>query len=77
MELLARLKEASLEVSVKLKDDSIYRGVVEEHDPAMNLVLNEAVQLNEDGNLIAKYGRVFIRGSSIVYIFVQNGSVVI
>ena len=74
--LLARLKELNMEVLVRLKDGSEYRGVVEDVDHSMNLILGDAVQVEEDGNPLVKYGRVFIRGSNIVFIAVTGDKIV-
>jgi len=73
--LLSKLKERGSEVCVKLKDGSEYRGIVEDTDYAMNIILNEAVQVSEDGTPIVKYGKIFIRGSNIVYIYMKEDGV--
>lgn len=73
--LLAKLKERSGEVYVKLKDGSEYRGIIEDVDSAMNIILDEAVQVNEDGTPLIKYGRIFIRGSNIVYVYAKEDGV--
>lgn len=70
LELLTRLRELGIEVLVKLKDNSEYRGIVENVDASMNLILDSAAQVEENGNPIVKYGKVFIRGSNIMYIAV-------
>lgn len=72
LEVLGKLKERSIEVYVKLKDGSEYKGIIEDVDASMNVILNEAVQVNEDGSPLVNYGRVFIRGSNIVYIYVKE-----
>lgn len=72
LEMLGKLKERSSEVYVKLKDGSEYKGIIEDVDASMNVILHEAVQVNEDGSPLVKYGRVFIRGSNIVYIYVKE-----
>jgi|YelNatPaOPRAMG01_1025707.scaffolds.fasta_scaffold10651_7 small nuclear ribonucleoprotein (snRNP)-like protein len=77
LELLSRLKEMGVEVAVKLKDGSEYRGVVEEIDLAMNMILDKAIQVSEDGNPLVNYGRIFIRGSNIMYVAVQGDKVII
>jgi small nuclear ribonucleoprotein (snRNP)-like protein len=77
LEVLSKLKELGVEVSVKLKDGTEYRGVVEEIDVAMNLILGKAVQVSEDGNPLVNYGRIFIRGSNIVYIAVQGSKLLV
>ncbi|MCS7105210.1 MAG: ribonucleoprotein [Thermofilaceae archaeon] len=76
LELLSKLRESSVEVIVKLKDGSEYKGFLEDVDLAMNIILSEAVQVGEDGSLIVKYGRVFIRGSNILYIYPSGVKVI-
>ncbi|MEM1508747.1 MAG: LSM domain-containing protein [Thermofilaceae archaeon] len=75
LELLIRLRELGIEVLVKLKDNSEYRGVVENVDASMNLILDGAAQVEENGNPIVKYGKVFIRGSNIMYVAVVGNRV--
>ncbi|MEM0225346.1 MAG: LSM domain-containing protein [Thermofilaceae archaeon] len=72
LDLLERLKERNTEVYVKLKDSSEYKGVIEDFDRSMNIILGEAMQVNEDGTPLVKYGRIFIRGSNVVYIFTRE-----
>lgn len=76
LELLSKLRESNVEVTVKLKDGSEYKGFLEDVDLAMNVILSEAVQVGEDGSLIVKYGRVFIRGSNILYIYPSGVKVI-
>jgi small nuclear ribonucleoprotein len=54
-------------VLIKLKDGKEYRGRLKEIDVYMNLVLEGAEEL-ENGNPIAKFGEVLIRGNNILYI---------
>ena len=54
-------------ILVKLKDGHEYTGRLIETDAYMNLVLTEAEEL-EDGEAIARFGEVFIRGNNILYI---------
>ncbi len=59
-------------ILVKLKDGSEYVGKLEVSDNTMNLILSECVEVKEGGSEpIAKYGRVLIRGSTILYILVD------
>lgn len=75
LELLERLKERNTEAYIKLKDGSEYRGIVEDVDRSMNIILSEAMQVNEDGTPLVKYGRVLIRGSNIVYVFTREENI--
>ena len=54
-------------VSVKLKDQRIFRGHLTRCDMYMNLTLADAEEL-EDENTKAKYGQVLIRGNNILWI---------
>ncbi|MFX1482037.1 MAG: LSM domain-containing protein [Promethearchaeota archaeon] len=54
-------------VSVKLKDQRIFRGRLTRCDMYMNLTLGDAEELEED-KVRAKYGQVLIRGNNILWI---------
>jgi len=54
-------------VSVKLKDQRIFRGRLTRCDMYMNLTLADAEEL-EDDNIKAKYGQVLVRGNNILWI---------
>ena len=54
-------------VSVKLKDQRIFRGHLTRCDMYMNLTLADAEEL-EDENIKAKYGQVLVRGNNILWI---------
>ncbi len=56
-------------VLVRLKDGSEYIGKLEFSDNTMNLILNDCEELVPDKEEpIAKYGKVLIRGSNILFI---------
>ncbi|OYT62159.1 MAG: Sm ribonucleo [Thermofilum sp. ex4484_15] len=62
-------KSINSNVLVKLKDGSEFMGLLERCDPTMNLVLTNAVEVDEDkGDPITNLGKVFIRGSNILFI---------
>ena len=54
-------------ILVRLKDGHEYIGRLIETDAYMNLVLSEAEEL-EDGDPIARFGEIFIRGNNILFI---------
>ncbi len=54
-------------VSIKLKDNRIFRGKLTRCDIYMNLTLADAEELENDQTR-AKYGSVLIRGNNILWI---------
>lgn len=57
------------EVVVKLKDGRTCKGVLENCDNYMNLILKDAEEVDDSGsNAEVKYGRVLIRGNNILWI---------
>lgn len=54
-------------ILVRLKTGHEYIGRLIETDAYMNLVLSEAEEL-EDGESIARFGEIFIRGNNILFI---------
>ncbi|MDT7872526.1 MAG: U6 snRNA-associated Sm-like protein LSm6 [Sulfolobaceae archaeon] len=59
-------------VLVKLKNGSEYIGRLEQSDGTMNLVLRDCIETKEGtSDPVAKYGRVLIRGSNILFISVD------
>lgn len=54
-------------ISVKLKDQRIFRGHLTRCDMYMNLTLTDAEELENDETR-AKYGQVLIRGNNILWI---------
>lgn len=59
-------------VMVKIKEGSEFVGKLILTDPTMNVVLEEATEYRDGGkDIIAKYGRIFIRGSQILYISID------
>jgi len=54
-------------VSIKLKDQRIFRGRLTRCDIYMNLTLADAEEL-ENEEIRAKYGQILIRGNNILWI---------
>jgi small nuclear ribonucleoprotein (snRNP)-like protein len=58
-------------VSVKLKDQRIFRGHLTRCDQYMNLTLADAEELQDD-EVKAKYGQILIRGNNILWIQISK-----
>jgi small nuclear ribonucleoprotein (snRNP)-like protein len=55
-------------IIVKLKDGSEYMGRLIRCDPTMNLTMTDTQELNNNGDIKTKFGKVLIRGNNILYI---------
>ena len=55
-------------VLIKLKGNIEVRGELESFDVHMNLVLANAEELSQDGDVKKKIGTVLLRGDTVVYI---------
>ena len=58
-------------MSVRLKSELDYRGRMSNVDPYMNVILLDAEE-SENGNKIANYGKVVIRGNNVLYIKIED-----
>ncbi len=58
-------------VSIKLKDQRVFRGRLTRCDVYMNLTLADAEEI-EDDQTKAKYGEVLIRGNNILWIQIPD-----
>jgi small nuclear ribonucleoprotein len=68
-------RAVNTKVTVRLKSGDEYTGILEKCDPNMNLVIVDAEELN-NGTVIAKYGRIFIRGNNILYVKLDSTQVI-
>lgn len=68
-------RAVNTKVTVRLKSGDEYTGILEKCDPNMNLIIVDAEELN-NGTVIAKYGRIFIRGNNILYVKIDSTQVV-
>ena len=58
-------------ILVKLKDGTEYVGKLELVDHTMNVVLSDCIKYDSQGNPVARYGKVLIRGSHIAFISIN------
>jgi small nuclear ribonucleoprotein len=63
------MKKLNSNVSIKLKNNSEYRGKMIDCDSHMNIVLEGAAEYKSD-TLVANYGNIIVRGSNILYVCV-------
>ena len=61
-------KSIGQRVLVRLKDGSGIRGKVSSFDVHMNIVLEEAEELGDDGNSKARIGTLLLRGGNILFV---------
>jgi small nuclear ribonucleoprotein (snRNP)-like protein len=59
------------EIVVRLKDNTEYNGELVEVDSYMNMILSKAIEM-QNGQQVARYGEIFIRGNNILYIKPAN-----
>ncbi|WP_292000509.1 U6 snRNA-associated Sm-like protein LSm6 [Caldivirga sp.] len=60
-------------VVVKLKAGRVLSGTLRFIDQCMNIVLDEAEELDARTNqVIVRYGKVLIRGNQVLYVSVRN-----
>ncbi len=54
-------------ILIRLKDGTEYKGRLKECDSYMNMIIENAKEMI-DGNDVAKYNEIFIRGNNILFI---------
>ncbi len=60
-------RQLNAHIGIMLKNGTEFRGVMVHCDNFMNIILNGASE-HEDGQLMANYGRILVRGNNILYI---------
>ena len=74
---LAVLQKAiNKEVRIKLKNALEYKGLLLNIDSYMNVLLDEAFEYRDNGQVSAKLGRIVIRGNNILYVILGDEVVV-
>jgi small nuclear ribonucleoprotein len=61
-------KMLNKEVVARLKGGVAIKGILMAYDGCMNLVLDNAAELDESGEPLTRYGRIVIRGSQVIYV---------
>ncbi|AFZ70756.1 small nuclear ribonucleoprotein [Caldisphaera lagunensis DSM 15908] len=56
------------QVYVRLKDGSEFVGILKMTDSTMNLILEDSIEVKDGKQVVAKIGKILIRGSMIQYI---------
>ena len=56
---------------MRLKNDVQYKGMMDNVDSYMNLIMTNAEELKDD-KVIANYGRVIVRGNNVLFIKLEN-----
>ena len=64
-------KSTKKKVTVKLKNETEYRGRMDNVDSYMNLIMTDAEEIRED-KVVASYGRVILRGNNVLFIRIEN-----
>ena len=64
-------KATNKTVAVRLKSELEYKGKMANVDPYMNVILVDAEE-SENGNKVATYGKVVIRGNNVLYIRIED-----
>lgn len=66
---LRYLKEAiDAQIYVKLKDGTEYIGQLVVTDSTMNLVLDNSIEVKDGKQIVARLGKILIRGSMVQYV---------
>lgn len=66
--LAALRKSINKKIKVWLKDGTIIEGTVISTDEVMNIMMVDARELNDEGEVVRKWGTILLRGSTILMI---------
>ena len=64
-------KSTKKKVTVRLKNETEYKGKMDNVDSYMNLIMTDAEEIR-DGKVVANYGRVILRGNNVLFIRIEN-----
>jgi len=64
-------KSTKKKVIVRLKNETEYKGKMDNVDSYMNLIMTDAEEL-KDSKVIANYGKVILRGNNVLFIKLEN-----
>lgn len=67
-------RQLNAHISIVLKNNFEYKGVMVQCDNFMNIILDSAAEYN-DGQLLAKYGQAIVRGNNILYIALDSSRI--
>jgi len=64
-------KSTKKKVTVRLKNETEYKGKMDNVDSYMNLIMTDAEEIRDD-KVVANYGRVILRGNNVLFIRIEN-----
>jgi len=64
-------KYINKEVTVRLKNNMEYRGIMVNVDPYMNIILENAKEYDRDAQ-VTNYGVVVIRGNNVIFVYMKK-----
>lgn len=65
-------KSINKHIKVWLKDGTIIEGVVLSVDEVMNIMIVDAKEVNDKGDVLRKWGTILLRGSNVLMIQVAE-----
>lgn len=64
-------RQLNAHIAIRLKNGLEYRGTMVHCDSFMNIILDGAAEYYNNGQLVANYGEVLVRGNNILYIMLD------